>query len=96
MTESFGPTLLRVCIFGSRGFVGRHVFDHLSASPARYEIKAMTSAELDLRDTSAVQAFFQSQKRFDVVIHSSSTGGSRLTPDDANTLQDNLRMCEAD
>ena len=63
---------MRLMITGGRGMVGRNLCEHPSASG--YDILAPTRAELDLADSSAVQAYVASNKP-DMIIHAAGTVG---------------------
>lgn len=81
----------KILITGAGGFIGRNLKEYLSE---RYDITALTHSELDLIDTFAVEKFLNG-KKFDVIIHCASSGGSRKNGYD-NGLNDivynNVRM----
>ena len=62
----------RLVLTGGRGMVGRNVQEHPLA--AEWEIIAPTSAELDLTDTAAVDAFFKKTQP-DMVFHAAGRVG---------------------
>ncbi len=81
---------MRVCVTGSRGFIGRNLVEQLG--PA-HELTAVDVAELDLVDEAAVDAFLGRHATFDVVIHTAVWGASRnASLDQSLVLRNNLLM----
>jgi nucleoside-diphosphate-sugar epimerase len=58
------------------------------------QVLAISSAELDLLDASAVTDFFASHPNFDVIVHCCAVGGSRLLDDDESVFFKNVRMVD--
>lgn len=77
-----------VCILGAGGFVGSNLARFFGARAC-----ALTRGELNLLDQGAVDAFF-AEKTFKTVFHCAVRGGSRMSQDQADVLNDNLRMFE--
>jgi GDP-L-fucose synthase len=77
----------RILITGGNGFVARNLIKGLQ----EHELTIITRSEFDLRDTDAVNKFFEN-KSFDYVLHTATSGGSRLKSDDSDVLLDNLTM----
>jgi GDP-L-fucose synthase len=86
------PPDARVYVAGHRGLVGSAVWRHLSALGFSSLI-GRTSAELDLRDRAAVDAFFDAERPTHVVLAAAKVGGivaNNTYP--AEFLSDNLRI----
>ena len=66
----------RILITGGNGFVARNLIKGLQ----EHELTILTRSEFDLRDTDAVDKFFKN-KSFDFVLHTATSGGSRLKED---------------
>ncbi len=81
------PRKKRVLITGGSGFIGRNLTEALSP---RYDILAPKSAELDLLDAEAVEAFLR-QNPVDAVVHGANMGGKRNAIVE-NLVEKNLRM----
>jgi len=77
---------MTICVLGSDGFIARNLVKDLGAS-------GVGRRDLDLLDSEAVDAFFNSNT-FDVVIHCAATGGSRLKKDDPDVFFRNVMMFE--
>ena len=76
---------MRICILGSRGFVGRHL------ARAFPEAASLNRKDLDLTDSKKVAQYF-TEHVYDIVIHCAVVGGSRLREDGGEVLDANLRM----
>jgi nucleoside-diphosphate-sugar epimerase len=81
----------RVCIIGSRGFIGRHLAEWLSPKCSLTCVAGRS--ELDLANKKDVDAFF-GDKTFDVVFLCVSSGGSRLKPESEATESENIAMVD--
>ena len=77
---------MKVCILGSRGFIGKNLLRDT-------DWVGVTHQELDLTDPRAVEEYFRDHE-YDVVIHCAVIGGSRLRPDDGEVFYKNLLMFE--
>jgi nucleoside-diphosphate-sugar epimerase len=77
---------MKVCVLGSNGFVGKNL------TSARGWI-GVTRQELDLTNQMAVEEYFNTHD-YDVVIHCSVIGGSRLKSDDYDVTHKNILMFE--
>jgi nucleoside-diphosphate-sugar epimerase len=78
----------RVVVLGSRGFVGRHIVEHLAS--AAIPVEAIASTAIDLCEPTAVDLLRQCLRPDDVLVFVSA-----LTPDrgrDARTLMRNVAM----
>ena len=82
----------RVYVAGHRGLVGSAVWRHLEARGFT-DLIGRTSAELDLRERHAVDAFFDEQKPDYVVLAAAKVGGILANSTyPAEFLSDNLRI----
>ena len=82
----------RVYVAGHRGLVGSAVWRHLS-SRGFTDLIGRSSSELDLRDRSAVDAFFDSERPAYVVLAAAKVGGILANSTyPAEFLSDNLRI----
>ncbi len=79
---------MRILLTGGRGFIGRHLFEHLTRG---HEVFAPTHAELDLTDNHAVDTWFGTHE-VDAVIHGAVRPGHRAAQDPSGQLWSNLRM----
>ena len=80
---------MNILITGSNGYVGNSLLKALSCYG--YNIVGHTRQMFDLQDQSAVANHLKNNY-YDVVIHAAASGGSRLKPDSAHDLFNNL-MC---
>lgn len=81
----------KILITGAGGFIGKNLKEYLNE---RYDITALTHSELDLIDTFAVERFLN-DKKFDVIIHCASIGGSTKYKDESkynDIVYGNLKM----
>lgn len=78
-----------VFITGGKGFVGRNLTKTLSVSG--YNVLSPSSAELNLLDEQAVNAFMK-RHTVDVIVHAANKGGGRDTMDMHDVVHSNLRM----
>jgi GDP-L-fucose synthase len=78
---------MRILITGGNGFIARNLIKGLQ----EHDLTILTRSEFDLRDTDAVDKFFKN-KSFDYVLHTATSGGSRLKSDDSDVLLDNMNM----
>lgn len=85
------PADATVYVAGHRGMVGGAVTRALEAR--RHQVLGRTSAELDLRDRPAVDAFFDAERPSHVVLAAAKVGGILANSTyPANFLSDNLRI----
>jgi nucleoside-diphosphate-sugar epimerase len=80
---------MNILITGSNGYVGNSLLKALSCYG--YNVVGHTRQMFDLQDQSAVANHLKNNC-YDVVIHAAASGGSRLKPDSAHDLFNNL-MC---
>jgi len=78
-----------VFITGGRGFIGRNLAETLEKKG--YRILAPSSAELNLLDEQAVDAFMRKQP-VDIIVHAANKGGGRDTMGMVDVVHTNLRM----
>jgi GDP-L-fucose synthase len=78
---------MRILITGGNGFIARNLIKGLQ----EHDLTILTRSEFDLRDTDAVDKFFKNRS-FDFVLHTATSGGSRLKSDDSDVLLDNMIM----
>lgn len=79
---------MKILITGGNGYIGSSLYEKLSLF---YEVYRITRVDLDLSNLQAVDSYFFTHK-FDVVIHSASSGGSRLSKDSSDVLDNNILM----
>lgn len=79
---------MNVLITGGNGYVAKSISKELN----NYNVKTISRSDFDLSDRESVNNFFKRNDYFDVVIHTAIVGGSRLKPDNSNTLDQNLKM----
>jgi len=79
---------MKILITGANGYIGKSLYNVLKD---KYDMTAISRAELNLLNSTAVNLFFK-DKTFDVVIHCAVKGGSRLQQDDWSVLDANLTM----
>jgi len=79
---------MKILITGGNGYIAKSIRNSLWE---KYHIISPNRAELDLTDTKSVDEFFEG-KHFDVVIHTATTGGSRLEEDNETVSFYNLIM----
>jgi nucleoside-diphosphate-sugar epimerase len=79
---------MNVLITGGNGYVAKSLY---SALKEKYNITLITRKNFDLTDSFETLKFF-SNKYFDIVIHTAAVGGSRLTPENSSTMDQNLQM----
>lgn len=82
---------MRICVLGSRCFMGSHCIRHLKTLP-EVHIVSTDSSTLNLLDVDAVGDFFRSQDHLDMVIHFCVKGGRRAVKEDGQTCMDNLLL----
>ena len=80
---------MRILITGAKVYIGKTLRNALRDT---HYVTAITRKEVDLTDAVAVKEFFKNSHFFDVVIHCAVAGGSRLTKDDWNVMDQNLTM----
>jgi GDP-L-fucose synthase len=86
------PLEARIYVAGHRGLVGSAVWRHLE-SRGHTDLVGRTSAELDLRDRSAVDTFFDEQRPAYVILAAAKVGGILANSTfPADFLSDNLRI----
>jgi nucleoside-diphosphate-sugar epimerase len=77
---------MKILITGANGYIGSTLAKNLQG-----DITTLTKQEVDLTKVEQVDEFFKN-KKFDVVIHCATAGGSRLKEDTAETTHQNLQM----
>ena len=77
---------MKVCVLGANGFVGKNLVRDT-------DWVGVTRQELDLTYQKAVEDYFNTHE-YDVVIHCSVIGGSRLKEDDGDVIHKNILMFE--
>jgi dTDP-4-dehydrorhamnose reductase len=78
---------MKILITGGNGYVAKSLCKGLN----HYNITIITRNNFDLTDKIATDKWFKG-KYFDVIIHTSVKGGSRLIPDNSETFYQNLQM----
>jgi GDP-L-fucose synthase len=77
----------RILITGANGYIGSTLCKELS----KFSITKLTRDVVDLTNQTKVDEWFK-DKRFDVVIHCATTGGSRTQVDGVDVTHKNLQM----
>ena len=77
----------KILITGGNGYVARNIANNLSD----YDLTLANRSTLNLLDAKSVKKFFK-YRFFDVVIHTATSGGSRLKEDDTNVFYENCIM----
>ena len=80
-----------ILLTGGNGFIGKNI--QASFLSEKYEIVAPRRFELDLTDTTQVDAYFRTRS-FDAVIHAATKPGHRNAKDPTNLFYTNVRMFE--
>jgi nucleoside-diphosphate-sugar epimerase len=78
---------MNILITGSNGFVARNLAKNLKD----YNLTLTNRSNLNLLNSEEVKQFFK-DKYFDVVIHTATTGGSRLKDDENTVFYENCIM----
>jgi len=78
----------KVLITGGNGYLATSLYRELNHL---YDITTISRETFDLTDHSATSSWL-SDKRFDVVIHTAISGGSRLRQETIDALDNNLKM----
>ena len=84
-------TKKKILLTGGNGFIGKNIQESFLSQ--QYDLVAPRSFELDLSDTSAVDAYFKKHS-FDTVIHAAVKPGHRNAKDPTNLFYTNMRMFE--
>ena len=79
---------MRILITGGSGFIGRNLAEQL---PSTYEVRAPSSAELDLLNEQEVREYLDA-RRFDVIVHTATTRSNRRLAAPPDLLDRNCRM----
>lgn len=78
---------MNILITGSNGYIARNLSRHLGD----HNLTLTNRSNLNLLNCVEVNDFFKN-KYFDVVIHTATTGGSRLRNDESNVFYENCLM----
>ena len=79
---------MKVLITGGNGYIAKSIY---SALCGKYDITTITRQDFDLTCWAATYKFF-CDKSFDVVIHTATSGGSRLKEETDLVIRENLLM----
>ncbi len=79
---------MEILITGGNGYIARSLYKALKED---YKISLITREDFDLTSFEATDRFF-SDKSFDVVIHTATSGGSRLKEETDLVIRENLLM----
>lgn len=79
---------INILITGGNGYIAKSLYESLNK---QYNVTKISRNDFDLTDYLATFKWF-SDKKFDVVIHTAIVGGSRLQPDSADAVNQNLKM----
>jgi GDP-L-fucose synthase len=77
-----------ILITGGNGYIAKSLYSALSNN---YNVTSISRKDFDLSDREATNSYFK-DKLFDVVIHCAVKGGSRLTQESWENMDDNLKM----
>ena len=79
---------MKILLTGSNGYIAQYLIKFLK----NYEITCLNRGIADLTDLDTVNNFFNKHEKFDALIHTAITGGSRLKSENSKTIDDNLKM----
>ena len=79
---------MKILITGSNGYIAKSIYSSLSS---KYDITTVTRQDFDLTCCASTYEFF-CDKSFDVVIHTATSGGSRLKEETDSAIRENLLM----
>jgi GDP-L-fucose synthase len=79
---------MNILITGGNGYIAKSLYLNLNK---QYNVTKISRNDFDLTDYWATFKWFIN-KKFDVVIHTAIVGGSRLQPDSADVVNQNLKM----
>lgn len=82
-----GVNVKKILITGSDGYVARNIAKKL----CNYDLTITNRSNLNLLDAKSVKVFFE-HKYFDAVIHTATSGGSRLKEDNSDVFFENCTM----
>ena len=82
-----GVNMKKILITGSNGYVARNIAKNL----CNYDLTFTERSNLNLLDPKTVKNFFK-YNYFDVVIHTATSGGSRLEKDNSDVFFENCIM----
>ena len=82
-----GLNMKKILITGSDGYIARNIAKNFSD----YDLTLINRSKLNLLDSKSVKNFFK-YRYFDAVIHTATSGGSRLKTDDGNVFYENCLM----
>jgi GDP-L-fucose synthase len=77
----------KILITGCDGYIARNLAKNFS----NYDLTLVNRSQLNLLDAKSVKIFFE-HRYFDAVIHTATSGGSRLKTDDSNVFYENCLM----
>lgn len=77
----------KILITGSDGYIARNLAKNFS----NYNLTLVNRSKLNLLDSKSVKNFFK-YRFFDAVIHTATSGGSRLKTDESNVFYENCLM----
>jgi nucleoside-diphosphate-sugar epimerase len=79
---------MKILITGGNGYIAKSLY---SALHTKYDITVITRQDFDLTCWTSTHKFFH-DKSFDVVIHTATSGGSRLKEETDIVIRENLLM----
>ena len=82
-----GVKMKKILITGSDGYIARNLAKNFS----NYDLTLVNRSKLNLLDEKSVKNFFY-HRYFDVVIHTATSGGSRLRTDNYDVFYENCLM----
>ena len=82
---------MKILITGGNGYIAKALSKGLWKGTDRNDITSITRNDFDLTDRESTNKWF-SNKKFDVVIHTAISGGSRLKKDNSSIFYQNLQM----
>jgi len=82
-----GVNMKKILITGSDGYIARNI----SKSLSDYDLTLVNRTKLDLLNAKSVKKFFE-HRFFDAVIHTATSGGSRLKEDSSDVFYENCTM----
>lgn len=79
---------MKVLITGGNGYIAKSIAPSLSL---HHDVTVVTRADFDISNPDETRSWFD-RRAFDAVIHTAAIGGSRLSSDSDQVLEQNLKM----
>lgn len=79
---------MKILITGGNGYVAKSIHSGLKIN---YDVTSISRNDFDLSDQTATCEWFH-EREYDVVIHTATSGGSRLKEEDHSVYHNNMKM----